>query len=158
VSLLVSFTLTPMLCSRFLKRSRSADSHATKDTALFRIFDVPYKWLLRWSMAHRWVIVCVCVLVFLANVPLFMIIGKDFLPNDDQSEFEVTVRMPPGSSLDGSDQAMKSLEAEIKKLPGIRNMLTTLGADARRQVDRGSILVELVPPEERKASQTELML
>jgi HAE1 family hydrophobic/amphiphilic exporter-1 len=87
-----------------------------------------------------------------------LIIGKDFLPTDDQSEFEVTVRMPPGSSLDGSDQAMKTLEAELKKLPGIRNMLTTLGSDARRQVDRGSILLELVPPEERKIGQTDLML
>jgi hydrophobic/amphiphilic exporter-1 (mainly G- bacteria), HAE1 family len=158
VSLLVSFTLTPMLCSRFLKPSRESVGHATKDTFLFRIFDVPYKRMLRWSMAHRWVIVLVCVIVFVANVPLFLIIGKDFLPVDDQSEFEVTVRMPPGSSLDGSDQAMKSLEAELKKLPGIHNMLTTLGSDARRQVDRGSILLELVPPEERKISQVDLML
>src|SRR5262249_32839102 len=42
--------------------------------------------------------------------------------------------------------------------PGIRNMLTTIGADARRQVDRGSILIELVPPEQRKVSQNDLML
>lgn len=157
VSLLVSFTLTPMLCSRFLKPSQQAKG-ATKESWLFLMFDVPYKRMLRWSMNHRWVIVAACVVVLVSTVPLFMIIGKDFLPNDDQSEFEVTVRLPPGSSLEGSDAVMKGLEAEVKKVPGIRNMLTTLGADVRRQVDRGSILVELVPPEQRRQSQTELML
>ncbi len=157
VSLLVSFTLTPMLCSRYLKPSHQAKA-ATKESWLFRIFDVPYKRMLRWSMDHRWVIVAACVIVLVSTVPLFMIIGKDFLPNDDQSEFEVTVRLPPGSSLEGSDAVMKGLEAEVKKLPGIRNMLTTLGSDVRRQVDRGSILVELVPPEQRQQSQKALML
>ncbi|HME05389.1 MAG TPA: efflux RND transporter permease subunit, partial [Bryobacteraceae bacterium] len=159
VSLLVSFTLTPMLCSRFLKPSHNASvKAATKESWLFLIFDVPYKRMLRWSMAHRWVIVAACVVVLISIVPLFMIIGKDFLPNDDQSEFEVTVRLPPGSSLEGSDAVMKGLEAEVKKLPGIRNMLTTIGADVRRQVDRGSILVELVPPEQRNLHQKALML
>ena len=158
VSLLVSFTLTPMLCSRFLKRSNPGADEGTKETWLFRLFDVPYKMMLRWSLAHRWVIVLVCFGVFLSSIPLFMMIGKDFLPTDDQSEFEVVVRMPPGSSLEGSDAVMKSLEAELKKLPGIRNMLTTVGSDARRQVDRGSILLELVPPEQRKIGQLDLML
>ena len=157
VSLVVSFTLTPMLCSRFLKPSPQAKS-ATKENLLFRIFDVPYKALLRWSMDHRWVIVAACVVVLVSTAPLFMIIGKDFLPNDDQSEFEVTVRLPPGSSLEGSDAVMKGLEAQVKQIPGIRNMLTTIGADVRRQVDRGSILVELVPPEQRRQSQKALML
>jgi HAE1 family hydrophobic/amphiphilic exporter-1 len=157
VSLLVSFTLTPMLCSRYLRPSKHVKS-ATKDSWLFLMFDVPYKRMLRWSMNHRWLIVAACVVVLVSTVPLFMIIGKDFLPNDDQSEFEVTVRLPPGSSLEGSDAVMKGLEAEVKKIPGIRNMLTTIGADVRRQVDRGSILVELVAPEQRKQSQKELML
>lgn len=156
VSLLVSFTLTPMLSSRFLKPS--GKSQDTKDTWLFRLFDVPYKKMLRWSMSNRWVIVAVSFLVFLSTVPLFMMVGKDFLPTDDQSEFEVTVRMPPGSSLEGSERAMRTLEAELRSLPGIKNMLTTLGADERKQVDRGSILLELVPFDKRKESQTDLML
>ena len=159
ISMLVSFTLTPMLCSRFLKPSKKkAGAHDTKDSWLFRIFDVPYQGLLRWSMAHRWVIVVVALLVFCSTVPLMSMIGKDFLPVDDQSEFEVTVRMPPGSSLEGSDAAMQRLEAELRTLPGVRNMLTTLGADARKQVDRGSILLELIPFDKRKETQADLML
>ncbi len=108
-------------------------------------------------MRHRWVIVGVCVLS-LSTVPLFMTVGKNFLPQADQSEFEVTVRLPPGSSLEGLQKLLKQLEADLKTLPGIRNMLTTVGADQRKQVDRGSILVELVDVEQRKESQQDLML
>jgi hydrophobic/amphiphilic exporter-1 (mainly G- bacteria), HAE1 family len=154
VSLLVSFTLTPMLCSRYLKPSKGG---GTKDTAVYRAFAAPYRTMLEWSMNHRWVIVTISVLVMLSTVPLFMIIGKDFLTTDDQSEFEVTVRTPPGSSLDGTDQIMKQLEAEVKHLPGIRNLLTTVGADVRKQVDHASIIVELVPFQNRKESQQQLM-
>ena len=155
VSLLVSFTLTPMLCSRFLKHT---PGEGTKDTWLFRAFAVPYRSMLIWSMRHRWVVALACLLVMFSSGPLFMKIGKNFLPTDDQSEFEVTVKLPPGASLDGTNQVMKSVEKELRTLPGIRNLLTTIGADVRRQVDRGSIIVELVKPEERKETQNELMV
>jgi HAE1 family hydrophobic/amphiphilic exporter-1 len=156
VSLLVSFTLTPMLCSRFL--AHDAGSGSTKDTWLFRMMSRPYQAMLHWSMAHRWVIVLVCIGVTLSSAPLFMMIGKSFLPTDDQSEFEVIVKLPPGSSLEGTDAVMSEIETEVKKLPGIRNLLTTVGADVRRQVDRGSIIVELVQPHERELDQDTLMV
>ncbi len=156
VSMLVSFTLTPMLCSRFIKPSPKG--HDTKDTALFKAFAVPYRAMLKWSMGHRWVIVVVAVLVMLSSGPLFMHIGKDFLVTDDQSEFEVSIRAPPGSSLDGTSAVMASMEADLKTLPGIRNMLTAIGSDVRKQVDRGSILIELVPMDQRKESQQKIML
>jgi hydrophobic/amphiphilic exporter-1 (mainly G- bacteria), HAE1 family len=158
VSLLVSFTLTPMLSSRFLKLGAGGQGGSTKDTALFRALAGPYRKMLRWSMSHRWAIAVISVLVALSSAPLFMTLGRDFMPNDDQSEFEISVRMPVGSSLAGSDAAMKQLEAEVRQLPGIRNLLTTLGADVRRQVDRGSILVELLPVDQRRQSQQEIML
>jgi len=155
VSLLVSFTLTPMLCSRFLKVGGKA---STKETLLFRMLAGPYRKLLRWSMSHRWAVVALAVLIALSAGPLFMRLGKDFLPVDDRSEFEVSVRMPVGSSLEGSDAVMRQLEAELCELPGVKNLLTMIGSDARRQVDRGSILVELTPVEERRHTQQELML
>ncbi|HET8547228.1 MAG TPA: efflux RND transporter permease subunit, partial [Bryobacteraceae bacterium] len=93
-----------------------------------------------------------------SSVPLFLVVGKNFLPQDDQAEFEVTVKMPPGSSLEGSASVMSELEQRLKTLPGVRSLTTTLGADVRRQVDRGSILVNLVPMEERQRSQEQLML
>ncbi|HEX8984476.1 MAG TPA: efflux RND transporter permease subunit, partial [Bryobacteraceae bacterium] len=158
VSLLVSFTLTPMLSSRFLKLGQGNGSESTKDTILFRALAGPYRSMLHWSMSHRWAIVAIAAVVMFSTVPLFMAIGKDFLPTDDQSEFEVTIRMPVGSSLAGSEAEVRDIEAELRKLPGVKNLLTLLGADSRRQVDRGSILVELVPVHNRTASQQAIML
>ncbi len=158
VSLLVSFTLTPMLSSRFLKVGDGQGGASTKDTVLFRALAGPYRRMLHWSMSHRWAVVLMAVLVAFSTIPMFLHMGKDFLPVDDQSEFEIAVRMPVGSSLDGSSAMMRQIEADVRTLPGIRNVLTTLGADARRQVDRGSLLVELVPVQDRKQTQFEIML
>jgi len=156
VSLVVSFTLTPMLSSRFLRLEQGGAS--TKDTVFFRALAGSYRRMLRWAMTHRWAVVLAALVIALSTAPLFMVIGKDFMPTDDRSEFEVTVRMPVGSSLEGSDQMMRQLEQELRQLPGVSHLLTLIGSDARRQVDRGSILVELVPMEERRQSQQELML
>lgn len=128
VVLLVSFTLTPMLCSRLLKVGGKA---STKETLLFRTLAGPYRRMLRWSMTHRWAVVALAVLIALSAGPLFMRLGKDFLPVDDRSEFEVTVRMPVGSSLEGSDAVMRQLEEELRQLPGVKNLLTMIGSDAR---------------------------
>ena len=157
VSLLVSFTLTPMLCSRFLK-VKPSDGHSTKDNFVFRIVDRPYQAMLRWSMNHRWVVVVAALITCFSIGPLMKRVGTDFLPSDDQSEFEVLVRMPPGSALSGSSDVLRQVEAELKQLPGVENLLTQIGADVQRQVDRGSVLVELVPVEKRKESQKQVML
>jgi HAE1 family hydrophobic/amphiphilic exporter-1 len=155
ISLLVSFTLTPMLCSRFLKLG--ASDHSTREGLFHKLTAVPYRKMLEWSMAHRWVIVVVSILVVSTTVPMMKSMGVDFLPAEDQSEFEVTVRMPVGSSLEGTTQVMEQVEKDLLTVPGVRDLLTTIGADQRRQVDRGSIIVELVDVKERKESQRVLM-
>ncbi len=157
VSLLVSFTLTPALSAKFLKLAPKKQDGGTKDGLLFKVVSQPYMWLLEWSMRHRWVIVVISLAVVYTTGPLFNSMGKDFLPVDDQSYFEVTVRTPPGSSLEGTTQSMDTVEAELKKLPGLKYLLTTVGADVQKRVDRGSIIVQLVQPEERKFSQQQLM-
>ncbi|MEP7363866.1 MAG: efflux RND transporter permease subunit [Acidobacteriota bacterium] len=164
VSMLVSFTLTPMLCSRFLKvggngngngedgPGSTAEGHSTstKDTGLFRVMDTAYRRMLLWSMSHRWVIVGLCVLVMVSTVPISKMIGYDFLPSDDQSLFEVLIKNPPGTSIDGTAAIITRAEAEVRKLPGIKNVVTTIGADIQKQVDRGSLIVEMTPPDTRK--------
>jgi HAE1 family hydrophobic/amphiphilic exporter-1 len=155
VSLLVSFTLTPMLCSRFL--SHEAGQGSTKATKLFLMLARPYRAMLAWSMNHRWAIVAVCIVVMISTAPLFMMVGKDFLPQDDQSQYEVVVRTPPGSSLAGTDAILRQVEQELRQLPGTRNLVTTIGADIQKRVDRGSIIVEMTQPGERKETQLEIM-
>ncbi|HEY3439163.1 MAG TPA: efflux RND transporter permease subunit [Paludibaculum sp.] len=155
VSLLVSFTLTPMLCSRFLKLGKEAED--TKAGLFHKLTSVPYRKLLEWSMAHRWVIVTISILVVMTTVPMVQNMGVDFLPVEDQSEFEVSVRMPVGSSLEGTTEVIAQVENDLKTLPGVRDLLTTIGADQRRQVDRAAVLVELVDVKHRKETQRQLM-
>lgn len=156
VSLLVSFTLTPMLCSRFLRPIDIAHGE-TKSGWFHNLLALPYQRLVIWSLGHRWAIGLLAVITVASIGPMMSRMGIDFLPQEDQSEFEVTVRTPVGSSLEGTAQVMDLIEQDIKQVPGIRDMLTTIGADIRKQVDRGSILVELVPVEERKQTQRQLM-
>jgi HAE1 family hydrophobic/amphiphilic exporter-1 len=157
VSLLVSFTLTPMLCSRFLKVDENPSHKNSKDGVFHRIFAGPYLAMLRWSMGHRWVIVGVSLVVMASIVPMTQRMGVDFLPVEDQSEFEVSVRMPVGSSLQGTEEVMKQIEEDLKALPGVRDLQTTIGADIQKKVDRGIVLVELVDVSQRKESQVQLM-
>lgn len=162
VSLLVSFTLTPMLCARFLKVS-PRHGGSSRQRTFYAAIDRGYGVLLRWSLQHRWVIVVGSLLTVAATVPLFRMVGKDFLPQDDQSEFEVIVQTPEGYSLARTDATMRALEAKLRELPHIEHLLTTIG-DATGTLRAGegpvteaSIYVQLRDLRHRKESQFELM-
>jgi hydrophobic/amphiphilic exporter-1 (mainly G- bacteria), HAE1 family len=169
VSLLVSFTLTPMLAARLIKRSNDAEEgpierrtepadHGSKQSRFYRPVDRNYTRLLTWSMAHRWVIVIACLIVIISIVPLFMFVGKNFLPVDDQSQFEINVRAPEGSTLAATSSLAERISADLRKLPGVTDTLTTIGGGAQEQVNVASIYVKLQPLEERTVSQSDLMV
>ena len=105
MSWFVSFTLTPMLCSRFLKPKQQHGS--SKDNLVWRVIDGTYGWILGWSLRHRWVIVTTTVSLFVATFYLFRIVGFDFIPRDDQSEFEVAITLPEGYTLDRADRVVR---------------------------------------------------
>ncbi len=179
VSLIVSFTLTPMLAARLIKRKHSniddqvheikgeeteaailpdhKHSDDSKQAGWFRHLDGIYTAMLRFSMSHRWVIVTVCILVFLSIIPLFMFVGKNFLPVDDQSQFEVSVRAPEGYSLGASAQAMERIASQIRKMPGVTDTLVTIGGGQAQVVNSGTIYVKLAAISERDRSQEQLM-
>jgi HAE1 family hydrophobic/amphiphilic exporter-1 len=169
VSLLVSFTLTPMLAARLIKRSDDAKErplerhtepkdHGSKESRFYRPIDLAYTKMLTWSMAHRWVVVLACVLVIFSIVPLFMFVGKNFLPVDDQSQFEINVRAPEGSTLAATSTLAERIAVDLRKLPGVTDTLTTIGGGQQEQVNVASIYVKLTPIEERKVTQNELMV
>ena len=99
VSLLVSFTLTPMMSSRWLKVKRAGaggTGHDSKHSAIFGPMDRIYAAMLGWSMSHRWVIGVLAVAVLLSSVPLFRFVAVTFVTQDDQSGFDVNVRASRG--------------------------------------------------------------
>jgi HAE1 family hydrophobic/amphiphilic exporter-1 len=155
VSLLVSFTLTPMLCSRFVKKP--AKDHGSKESFFFRILDRNYTKWLAWSMAHRKTVVTLCGLVILSIVPLFMVVGKNFVPVDDQSQFNVLVRTPEGTSLAATTNLVERISQDIRQLPGVQHTLATVGGGADRSVNNATTFVKLVDMDQRKLSQQQLM-
>ena len=95
VSLLVSFTLTPMLSARWLKvNPHGKDRHSSKDSRVFRAVDRFYTALLEWAMRRRAMVAVGALLVLASSVPLFIAVPKNFMPQDDQAEFEITLRAP----------------------------------------------------------------
>ncbi|MHB0957693.1 MAG: efflux RND transporter permease subunit [Pirellulaceae bacterium] len=134
VSWFVSFTMTPMLCSRFLKR-KSDRSHS-KESWVWRTIDGFYGWVLRWSLRHRWVIVVTTVSLLIATVLLFKVVGFDFVPRDDQSEFEVAMTLPEGYTLAQADKLFAEIEGRLAQLKGVTNVFTTIG-DTTGRVSRG---------------------
>ena len=159
VSLLVSFTLTPMLCARFVKppKGHGKDSHSSKNSPFFHWLDVHYTRMLQWAMAHRKTVLAMCVLVILSTVPLFMLVGKNFLPADDQSQFNVLVRAPEGTSLAATTTLAEQIATDVRQLPGVDHTLLTDGSSADASVNSAAIYVKLTDPEQRSLDQTELM-
>jgi hydrophobic/amphiphilic exporter-1 (mainly G- bacteria), HAE1 family len=169
VSLLVSFTLTPMLAARLIKRSddekeralerhTEPSDHGSKESRFYRPIDLTYTKLLTWSMGHRWAIVLACLLVIVSIVPLFMLVGKNFLPVDDQAQFEINVRAPEGFTLAATSTLAERIAVDLRSLPGVTDTLTTIGGGQQEQVNVASIYVKLTPIDERKISQQELMV
>ena len=130
----------------------------SKDSWFFRHIDSSYTKMIKFSLNHRWVIALACLLVVISIVPLFMFVGKNFLPVDDQSQFEVTVRTDEGASLQATTVLMERIANDIRKLEGVTDTLITVGGGQAGAVNAGSIYVKLSDLSERSKSQEELMV
>jgi HAE1 family hydrophobic/amphiphilic exporter-1 len=155
VSMLVSFTLTPMLSSRMLKKGSSG--HQSKDSRFYRVIDRAYGWMLRWALAHRAIMVGIVVLTVLSTVPIGMLVGKDFFAQDDQNEFEIVIKTPDGSSLAGTDAVLQNIEKEAWKLRGVKHVLATINSGGSSGVTDGGVYIGLTDLTERNFSQFEVM-
>jgi HAE1 family hydrophobic/amphiphilic exporter-1 len=139
---------------------RAHELHApktSKESRWYRPIDRTYTAMLRFSMAHRWVVVLACVAVIVSIIPLFKFVGKNFLPTDDQSQFEVSVRAPEGATLAATSAIVEKVAADIRQLPGVTDTLVTIGGGQQETVNLASIYVKLTDVGERKDSQLDLM-
>jgi hydrophobic/amphiphilic exporter-1 (mainly G- bacteria), HAE1 family len=159
ISLLVSFTLTPMLSARWLKVDKhGADEHSSKESKVFHAIDLFYTRVLEWAMGHRAIVAAVAVLVLLSSVPLFMAANKNFMPPDDQAEFEVNLRAPEGTSLESTDVLTNRVANTIRqRIPEVDYTLVTVGGDPAKTRNLGNIYVRLKPIEDRSRDQFEVM-
>jgi hydrophobic/amphiphilic exporter-1 (mainly G- bacteria), HAE1 family len=168
VSLLVSFTLTPMLSARMLKRlgrksggakdGEHAPAHAgEKSSWIMRALDGGYTRLLTLALRHRAVMVGITLAVLFSPVVFARFIGFNFFPQDDQDEFEVTLRAPEGTSLQKSLDIAQQVAGGIRQLKHVSYTLTTIGDDQQRTQNLARVYVRLAPLAERPVSQFEVM-
>src|SRR5215210_3879145 len=160
VSLLVSFTLTPMMSARMLRAEDGGGGHgphgnetAASRRGFYGRVDRGYERLLRATLKHRRLAAVACVGVMLASIPIFKLVKVEYIPSDvDEAEFEVNVNAPEGTSLAGIDEAMRAVESEIRQVKGVRLVLASAGGGFLGGINQGSAFVRLAPQEERKFS------
>src|SRR5207245_6218876 len=111
VSLLVSFTLTPMMSARLLRvedagHTAAATQHhpasmAASRRGVYALIDRSYTWLLRLAMRHRAVVSVIAIAVALSSIPLYRMVKQEYIPTDvDEAEFDVNVNAPEGTNID----------------------------------------------------------
>jgi HAE1 family hydrophobic/amphiphilic exporter-1 len=150
VSLLVSFTLTPMMCSRLLKPARTSDAGPASRRGFYRWIEVGYLATLRWSMRYRWAVLLLSLGVIATNGWLYKLVKQDYIPtNVDESEFEVDITAPEGASLRSMDETTRVIESELRKMTGVRMLLTRVGSGGMPRVNSANVFVRLQDIEER---------
>ncbi|MEK6303740.1 MAG: efflux RND transporter permease subunit [Acidobacteriota bacterium] len=159
VSLVVSFTLTPMMSARLLKASDASAHDVAKSRAgFYRLIDRTYTAMLRFAMQHRLSVAVIAILVVLSSVPLYKVVKQDYLPSDvDESEFDVSVNANEGTSFQAMEEVMRSVEKDLMSTPGVQIVLASSGGGFNGNVNQGGAYVRIVPIEERSFSISRLL-
>ncbi|MBC8139787.1 MAG: efflux RND transporter permease subunit [Fibrella sp.] len=179
VSLFVAFTVTPMLCSRWLKgrpvvlpgeRSDASSSlpplplekeGGEGNPAHHQDWLTPienlYARILRAAVkpGRRWITVLAALATIASTVPLGIAANKTFLPQDDQSQFQIAVRTREGTSLTETGRVLEQIAADVRVLPDVRGTVVTVGEISP---NRGTILVRMPEKKERRNKTTQFEL
>ena len=155
VSLLVSFTLTPMMSSRLIKVKDASKGHEQPASrrGFYRLIDRSYSWMLALAMRHRFVVSMLAIAVILSSIPLYRTVKQEFIPsNVDEAEFEVNINAPEGANLAVMNEGMRQIEQEMLTTPGVRLVLASVGGSFLGGVNQGRAYVRIAPHEERTLS------
>jgi HAE1 family hydrophobic/amphiphilic exporter-1 len=177
VSLLVAFTLAPMLSARWLRKPKEtlkavlhgegfkgdADAAAAHDPATARLggygrFEAWYQRVVGWSLHHRWVVALACAFTFFMIGPLGKASRVNFLPDDDEGMFAISVRAPEGTSMSKTAAILDRLAEQVKSLPEVDYTVVTAGSDRQRTQNSGAVTVHMRRVEDRKQQVTQQIL
>ena len=157
VSLLVSFTLTPMMSSRLIRVSDAQGGHDQPASrgGFYRWIDRGYSWMLAFAMRHRLAVALVALAVVLSSIPLYRATKQEFIPtNVDEAEFEIGVNGPEGTNLAVMNETMSAIEKDILETPGVTMVLSSAGGGFLGGVNQGDAYVRIEPHETRTLSFT----
>ncbi|MCX8030047.1 MAG: efflux RND transporter permease subunit [Thermodesulfovibrionales bacterium] len=168
VSLLVSFTLTPMLSSRFLssedekvgKKHYKIKALGDISEGLDRLYaktEELYRKLLVFSLEHKAKVILIATAIFIFSLLITKFIGKEFLPPEDQGRFIVRLQAPVNYSIDEADRMFRQAEDIIRTLPEVKTVFYAQGSGLTAEINKASMFVGLKPKAERKKKQQEIM-
>jgi HAE1 family hydrophobic/amphiphilic exporter-1 len=162
ISMIISFSLTPMMCSKLLRESKDqvTTNHGRQPRSrrgLYGIIESIYLWTLNQALRMRWLTLTLVIAVIAANVPLLDLVKRDYVPlNVDESEFEVRVEARQGANMEAMRETIDLVEDKLQKIDGIETALTTLGTRSGGDINRASIFVRLVDSKKRTFSISRL--
>jgi HAE1 family hydrophobic/amphiphilic exporter-1 len=131
ISMLVAFTLTPALCAHGLRVSDTAHK-SSKSSWFYSRIEKVYGKMIRWSLGHRLIIVCIALAFTSTAAFMFPRIGKELVPDDDQSEYSINVNLPRGTSFQRTNEYMLLVEEEVRKLPEVSTVFSTINVANER--------------------------
>jgi HAE1 family hydrophobic/amphiphilic exporter-1 len=160
VSLLVSFTLTPMMSARLLRPpAETAPGGRPRSRAgFYAALEGGYLTLLAWALNHRRAVLGLAAAIVAAAWPLSGLVRQEYLPgNVDEGEFEVNVTAPEGASLTAMNTVAERVEAELRQVRGVRVVHTTAGGGFIGGLNQARFYVRLAPHAERVFSWRRLL-
>jgi HAE1 family hydrophobic/amphiphilic exporter-1 len=157
VSLYVSFTIDPMLSSRWydpaadptVRRSRFGRGLGKLNEQLDRLQSALAA-VLGWSLSHRWAVMVIATAAIFSSFSIFGKLGSAFMPNADPGQFQVSYKAQPGISLDRSAEIARQIESEIRRHSGVAYTYTTIGGNAAKPINEGNIYIRLRPRKTRQ--------
>ncbi len=152
-SLFISFTLTPMLASRFFSKGYTAPKGKIWSfmDKIEHLAVEKYDRILKWSLNNRKKILVTALILFFSTmsfIPLG-IVGSEYMPRTDESSFNINVQLPVGQSVEQTDIVIAQLEEFLKTIPEVKFYLSTIGGTNQYE---GSISVQLYDRKERDRS------
>lgn len=158
VSLIISLTLTPMLCSKFLAMKEKEINWLKGLNSFFEKLDRNYKRILTWTLGHRLKVLISSLVIVIASSLLFSKIEKTLVPEQDESRFTVRFKTPLGSNIEYTYNKLLEVEEIIKQYNDYTaSVFSSIGLGSRGQVNSGFISVRLKEKDNRSLSQAEIM-
>lgn len=157
VSLFVSLTLTPMMTSRFLSyRKKHGRLYMFLEKGFEKMYDV-YRPLLAMALRNRWKVIILATASVVAGVALFGLLGKEFMPAEDQGRYMVRLETPIDYSLGRADAVMRAIDEDLRKRPEVASSFYVTGSDLTPDINRSRIYVNLKERKERSIAQIDSM-
>ena len=157
VSMLVSLTLTPMLCARYLRVQRQQGRVFWALERGYRALESAYRRVLAGGLRHRPAVVALALAAMLGGIALAGAVPIDFVLQEDRAEFNVWLKRPLGSSLEQTLAVVESVEAELHTIPEVSLSFTTIGSGAKKRVNEALVYVQLVHKSQRQKTQQQVM-